>query len=227
MKYKAIIFDLFGTLVENVLSHQYRQMLIEITDILSIERDRFIEIWLGYSDHRMTGQMSNADCLVYVCNETGLEPSEETFRSCLNVFTDQVRFRLEPADTTLTVLSNIRERGYIIGLISNCSNEVSSLWNGSPLATVIQKQVFSCSVGMKKPDPEIYLMAAEKTGTTACECIFVDDRIEYLGGARNAGMTGVLIQDRTLYSSLSNPDDWDGYSVTSIPELETLLNIME
>ena len=227
MKYRTIIFDLFGTLIENMLSYQYREMLFEVSDILSIEQDWFINLWLEYSDDRMTGVMNNADCLSLVCNETGLEPSEETFRNCLNVFADQVRSRLAPTDTTLTVLSNLRERGYDIGLISNCSDEVSSLWNESTLATIIQDPVFSYSVGMKKPDQEIYLVAAEKTGATACECIFVDDSIEYLEGARKAGMHGVLIQDRTLNSSLSNPDDWDGYSVTSVVEMEALLNNME
>lgn len=61
MKYKAIYIDLFGTLVDNILSHQYRGILVEITTILSIEQNEFINSCLEYSDERMRGKMSNAD----------------------------------------------------------------------------------------------------------------------------------------------------------------------
>ena len=226
MRYKAIIFDLFGTLVKNLLSHQYREMLVEITDILLIEQDRFIDFWLAYSDDRMTGKMSNADCLSLICQETGLKPAEETFRHCLDDFTDQVRFRLEPPSVTLVTLVDLLKKGYEIGLISNCSDEVSFLWDNLPLSASIQYPIFSSSVGLKKPDPRIYHLAAGKMDAKPQECLFVDDSIEYLGGAMMAGMTGVLIQDRTLDSSHSNTDDWDGNTISSIRGLEILLDCM-
>ncbi|MBN2077145.1 MAG: HAD-IA family hydrolase [Dehalococcoidales bacterium] len=227
MKYKVIIFDLFGTLVKNVLSSEYREMLVEITDILSVEQDEFINLWLENSDDHMTGRINNADCLSLVCRKIGIEMKEELSGKCLEVFTDHVRLKLEPPASTLTTLSDLRERGYDIGLISNCSDEVSLLWNDSPLSSLIKDPVFSCSVGMKKPDIDIYLLAADKMRISPGECLFVDDSVEYLRGARQAGMTGVLIQDRTLNSSFSNPEDWDGYAINSIREMETLLNNLE
>ena len=227
MKYKAIIFDLFGTLVENLLSHQYQEMLVEITGILSIEQDEFINHWLEYSDERMTGQISNADCLNLICRKTGLIPTNKMLNDCRQVFTDHVRSRLKTPAGTLNTLSNLRERGYVIGLISNCSDEVSYLWHSSPLSSLIEEPVFSSSVGTKKPDSRIYLIAAENIGIKPEECIFVDDGLDYLGGARGVGMTGVLIRDKTLNSSFSNPDDWDGYAISSLSEMETLLNNIE
>jgi putative hydrolase of the HAD superfamily len=224
MKYKAIIFDLFGTLVENMLSSDYLQILVELTNILSVEQDKFINLWLEYSDERMTGKMNNTHCLNIVCRDLDMGVSEELFDNCLKVFTDRVRSRMEPPSITLATLANLHEKGYDIGLISNCSDEVPLLWDNSPLASVIQEPIFSCSIGLKKPDINIYLLAADKMRIHPGECLFVDDSVEYLRGARQAGMTGVLIQDRTLNSSFSNPEDWDGYAVNSIREMETLLN---
>ena len=182
MEYKAIIFDLFGTLVKNVLSSDYREMLVEISGILETESDRFINLWLEYSDDRMKGKISNSDCLDMVCRKIGVKPTHELSGKCMNIFTDQVRYRLEPPTTTLTVLSDLRERGYTIGLISNCSNEVPVLWDSSPLSEIIQEPVFSCSVGFQKPDRRIYQIAAEKMNTDPGECLFVDDNAEYLTG---------------------------------------------
>ena len=224
MKYKAIIFDLFGTLVENLLSYQYREMLVEITDILSTEQDEFINLWLENSDDHMKGKINNADCLSLVCRKIGIEMKEDLSGKCLEVFTHHVGPRLEPPAATLTTLSNLREREYIIGLISNCSDETPALWNSFPLASVVQVPVFSSSVGLKKPNPLIYHTTAKKLGVGPEECIFVDDNLEYLTGARETGMTGVLIQDESLNSSYSNPDDWDGYTISSLREMETLMD---
>ena len=80
----------------------------------------------------------------------------------MKVFTDHVRSRLESPAASLDTLSNLRERGYSVGLISNCSDETPVLWHGSPLASVIQYPVFSSSVGVKKPDQQIFLLATEK-----------------------------------------------------------------
>ncbi|UCC16413.1 MAG: HAD-IA family hydrolase [Dehalococcoidales bacterium] len=223
IKYKAIIFDLFGTLVENLLSHQYREMLVEITNILSLEQERFINLWLEYSEERMTGHISNANCLATVCRKFGLEITEDLSNNCMNVFTDCVRLRLEPPTTTLTALSDLRERGYTIGLTSNCSDEVPFLWDNSPLSEIIPDPVFSCSVGFQKPDRQIYQIAAEKMNTNPGECLFVDDNAEYLTGAMDAGMTGVLIQDRTLNSSISNVKKSTGYKIASLREMGALI----
>jgi putative hydrolase of the HAD superfamily len=227
MRYKAIIFDLFGTLVENLLAHQYRKILVEITTILSIEQNDFINFWLEYSDERMTGKISNMDCLSIVCQRMGLEISEELCTECMKVFTNRVMTRLEPSASTIIALSNLRTRGYGIGLISNCSDEVSLLWDNSPLATVIRDPVFSSSVGVKKPDQEIFLLTAEKMHVKPWECIFVDDSVDYLLGAEATGMNGLLIQDRTLNSSSNDPDSWDGYTISSIREMEILLGDLE
>ena len=224
MKYKAIIFDLFGTLVKNVLSSEYRTMLVDITEILSTDEDKFINLWLEYSDERMTGKMDNIHCLDIVCRDLSIRVSEQLLKNCMKVFMDHVSSRLEPSAASLNTLFNLREKGYHIGLIRNCSDETPALWHGSPLASVIQYPVFSCSVGTKKPDQQIFLLAAEKLNVHAGECLFVDDSVEYLRGARQAGMTGILIQDRTLNSSSNNPADWDGYAINSIREMETLLN---
>ena len=48
--------------------------------------------------------------------------------------------------------------------------------------------IFSCEVGMKKPDEAVYRLVLEKLGTPADTCIFIDDNAEYLKPARNIGM---------------------------------------
>lgn len=52
-----------------------------------------------------------------------------------------------------------------------------------------------------KPDPDLYLFAADKIGIPPCECIAVEDSPNGIKSAYGAGMNTVMIPD------LSQPDD--------------------
>jgi putative hydrolase of the HAD superfamily len=51
--------------------------------------------------------------------------------------------------------------------------------------------VISSDVGIRKPDPAIYLLAAEKLGLAPEVCVFVDDIATNLRPAREVGMAVV------------------------------------
>ena len=54
--------------------------------------------------------------------------------------------------------------------------------------------VFSCSVGMRKPDPRIYRLACEELGVEPEEAMFVGDGAnDELAGAERVGMKAVCI----------------------------------
>jgi epoxide hydrolase-like predicted phosphatase len=60
--------------------------------------------------------------------------------------------------------------------------------------------VISGEVGLRKPDPEIYALAAERLGVPAEETVFVDDLSTNVRAAAAAGMVGVhhTDPDRTI-----------------------------
>jgi epoxide hydrolase-like predicted phosphatase len=55
--------------------------------------------------------------------------------------------------------------------------------------------VISGEVGMRKPEPEIYLLAASRLGVAAAECVFVDDLAPNIRGAVAVGMVGIQHRD--------------------------------
>jgi len=54
--------------------------------------------------------------------------------------------------------------------------------------------VCSAEVGMAKPEPAIYLLAAERLGLEPSECVFVDDLDTNVEAARQVGMHAVLFR---------------------------------
>ena len=56
--------------------------------------------------------------------------------------------------------------------------------------------VWSCEdFGTTKSDPQIYLMAAQRLGTTVENCVFVDDNLTAVTTAKAAGMQTIAVYD--------------------------------
>ncbi len=99
---------------------------------------------------------------------------------------------LEPVEPMLAVLRQAPEVGIPTGLISNSwvmehyTDEIRELFD------VV---VISAEVGLHKPQPEIFRLAAEQIGLEPSDCVFVDDLRENCEGAEAVGMTAVLHRD--------------------------------
>ncbi|MDE2312674.1 MAG: HAD-IA family hydrolase, partial [Elusimicrobia bacterium] len=55
--------------------------------------------------------------------------------------------------------------------------------------------LLSYRLGLRKPEPEIYLSALRRAGVEAHEAAFIDDLKENVAGARKLGINGVLYKN--------------------------------
>ena len=83
-----------------------------------------------------------------------------------------------------------KSAGIRTGLISNSLGE--GRYDRSSFPELFDGVVISGEEGMHKPQPEIYLLGAERVGLPPQECVFVDDLRENCSGAEAVGMTAVL-----------------------------------
>ncbi|MEQ0560234.1 HAD-IA family hydrolase [Amycolatopsis sp. NEAU-NG30] len=86
-------------------------------------------------------------------------------------------------------LAGVRERGVRTALLSNAPGASEQVKN--TLFDYFDALVFSGEVGVAKPDPAVYVIAAERLGLPAMSCAFVDDSATNIRGAVQAGMVGV------------------------------------
>ncbi len=83
-------------------------------------------------------------------------------------------------------------RGVPTGLLSN------SWGGGYPhelFPDMFDAVVISAEVGMRKPEPRIFLHAAELLRLPPAECVFIDDIEQNITAAEGLGFTGVLHTD--------------------------------
>ncbi len=86
-------------------------------------------------------------------------------------------------------------RNYKVGMISNGSLDLEDvLHDHYEIDHLFDPIVNSARVGMAKPDPRIFRLAAEQMGVQPPACVHIDDIQRNVIGAREAGMHGIHYQ---------------------------------
>ncbi|MEU4540254.1 HAD-IA family hydrolase [Streptosporangium sp. NPDC023825] len=76
-----------------------------------------------------------------------------------------------------------------VALVSNATTRLEQDLAGQGLDGLADIVVNTARIGVAKPDPRVFLIAAERTGTSVQRCLFVDDTLANVAAAREAGMT--------------------------------------
>jgi putative hydrolase of the HAD superfamily len=125
---------------------------------------------------------------------------EQTIAQLLGVTADGLLGRaladLRPRPEVLDLVRRARAAGVPVGVLSNSwGSGKYDPYKGYDLTDNFDAVVISDEVGLRKPDPEIYLRTAAEMGVAAEECVFVDDTAANLPAAEKLGMAVVHFED--------------------------------
>jgi putative hydrolase of the HAD superfamily len=101
--------------------------------------------------------------------------------------------RMAPDERMFEGVAAARRAGIRTGLVSNSWGEEG--YDRTRFADLFDAVVISGEIGIRKPAPEIYALAAERLGREPARCVFVDDLAGNLKPAREIGMATVLHRD--------------------------------
>lgn len=212
---RAVIFDLFGTLVYPLDADLLNESIWEMAKAVKVDYERFREWWMVHAwSGRITGYFRTVEeTVAWICNELGHSPDRVQLARSAEIRWAFMARSISPRPDAVSALAAIAEHGMKLGLISDCSWEVPGIWTSTPFARFIEAPVFSCAVGLKKPDPEIYQTACRLLDISPHACLYVGDGFnEELAGALNAGMRAVLI--RPLGETPPKGIKWEGETWT-------------
>lgn len=226
---KAVIFDLFGTLVNNFSRTKYVENLNQMAQIMELDPVKFREQWIAIYDQRVMGFCrSPEECIDLICRFLKFAPTPEQISRASKIRLEFVKRVLVPREDTIRTLKELKSYGLNIGLLSDCSTEVPFLWPETEFAQLFDTTIFSCNESAKKPMPKIYISAAERLHTEVTDCVFVGDggSLE-LTGAQRIGMQPIRIsapQDAHPDAMQMEPDPWIGTTIHSLSELLPLFS---
>ncbi len=122
--------------------------------------------------------------------------AEPDYKSEIRLVLDHVSECMDKKEYAIPWIKSLKERGYKVLYLSNYSEYVMQakpeVLDFLPL---MDGGIFSCYVGMTKPDPRIYHRLCQEYGLVPEECVFIDDRPENVQAAMDYGMKGVCFND--------------------------------
>jgi HAD superfamily hydrolase (TIGR01549 family) len=121
-------------------------------------------------------------------------------------------------ERTAETLDELRRRGYRLGVISNADGRAEQALVAVGLRPHFELVIDSGLVGIDKPDPRIFHLAAERMGIDPADAVYVGDIYEIdVQGARAAGMRAILIDP--LWK-------WDDKDCERIRGIHDLLDVL-
>ena len=182
---KAIVFDCFGVLTTDIW--------LAFCDSLPSGTNLAEASALNKAYDR--GTINQQQFIDGVKELTGYEPPDIDKLSADDMIKNE---------TLLDLIRQLKST-YKIGLMSN----ISSDWITRSFLTLDEQELFDTMVlsyetGMIKPDPRMYILACERLRVAPGEALMVDDREQYVEGAREVGMSGIVYEDMHSFKQQLN-----------------------
>ncbi|MFR4351269.1 MAG: beta-phosphoglucomutase [Roseburia sp.] len=195
MATKGFIFDLDGVIVFTDRFHYqaWKQMADRIgiyfdetinNRLRGVSRMESLEIIL----ERYEGKPLSAEE-----KEQLAEEKNETYRRLLNSMMPG-----DVSDEVRATLAALKDAGYLLAIGSSSKN-AKFILERVALTGAFDAISDGTNITRSKPDPEVFLKAAEFLGLQAAECGVIEDAYAGIDAAKVANMTAIAIGDATSY----------------------------
>ncbi len=218
MKPQAIIFDMDGTLMNNNPYHfkawqafyqKYNRTLSLEDYKTEISGHTSVEIFQTFFGKEMTPEEITTHA-----NEKNL------------LYRELYKPYIKPIDGLLPLLNNIKAAGIIMNIATSGSPaNVRFMFEHIPIASYFAHVVDASEVVHGKPDPEIFLKAAQYAGADPTKCIAFEDSLAGVASAKGAGMKVIGITTMETAEDLKDTDAViTDYTEVSVAMLEKLFD---
>lgn len=190
MNYKGIIFDLDGVICHTDKYHY--QAWKKLADRLGIYFDETINNRL-----RGVSRMESLNIILERADKTYTEQEKEAFATEKNEVYKELLKQMTPEELSPEVkdtLEALRNKGILLSIGSSSKN-AGFILNRLGLGDFFDAVSDGNNISHSKPDPEVFLKAAEFLKLPASECLVVEDAEAGLLAAKNGGMDSAAIGD--------------------------------
>ncbi len=210
-KFKAIIFD-YGKVLSLPPTQQQWQ---ELSTRFGKPLQEFQRIYWGNREELDRGTLDNAAYWKKVGADCGLNISDAEAEALIEH--DNAQWTNEnPA--MLALARDLHKAGYKTAILSNMEHRMLAAMR-SKLAWLneFDVQIYSCEVGVVKPEAAIYELCCQRLGCAPQEALFLDDKKVNTEGAKRAGMQSYV------YHSATDEVMLTGEVEITVPELRAML----
>lgn len=184
MTIKAIVFDIGGVLVKKI----YRKLIEEISSRYNIDLEELKSFASPeWKEKTMQGKITEAEHFEHIAKHFNILLTKEQAEKDLR--------KIEIINDVWLIINKL-EGKYKLAILSDQGKLGAKIREEAlQLSKRFDPILYSCDVGVNKPDPKIFKLFLEKINLPANECIFIDDFEENIEAARKEGMEAILFKD--------------------------------
>ncbi len=176
----ALIFDMDGVLVDNHSWHFEAFAEFGKRHGLDIRKEEFSKHF-GSTNHVIMSSLFNNTISEAQIAAYGKE-KESIYREMYRPF-------IKPVGGLAAFLKSVSGKGIPIALATSAPHEnVKFTLEATGLSNYFGVKTDSSMVTLGKPDPQVYVVTAEKLGVQPADCVVFEDSIPGILSAKNAGM---------------------------------------
>ena len=178
---KALIFDMDGTIVDNMGVHTAVWLDVLAEFGVKITASEFQATVAGMTNPETLRKLVNPEMTDTQAAEIARR-KEERYR-------EQYRTKMQSVKGLLPLLQQAREGGMCLAVATAAGSEnVEFIMNGLQLWDYFDAVVGADDVARGKPHPDLFLLAAERIGVPPENCLVFEDALTGIEAARRAGM---------------------------------------
>ena len=187
---RAIIFDFWGTLVENGI---HPSPVNQVKYLLRL-RMPFREFVVRFEEAMMTKPYNDLnEAFTAVCQEFKVNPHSYMLEKLVGMW-NKNELLGKPFFEVIEILQYLKDSGYKIGLISNTNPTIQRVLDKYDLAKYFDVIILSYEEGILKTNTEFYDRIIDRLQVSKEDAIVIGDSIQTdVLGARAAGINSILL----------------------------------
>lgn len=202
MKYKAIIFDLDGVLCSTDKYHY--QAWKQLADSIDVYFDETI-------NNRLRGisRMSSLNIILECAKHLYTPAEKERMAEQKNEIYKKLLYQMSPADLSKevrTTLDALRAKGVLLA-IGSSSRNTPLILERLGLAGYFDAVSDGNNITRSKPDPEVFLKAAQYLHLAPEDCLVVEDAAAGIDAAAAGGFSSAGLGEASRHTKVTYPID--------------------
>jgi putative hydrolase of the HAD superfamily len=188
-KIKAIVFD-YG----KVISHPPAQgVMDEIAALAGISRELFEPLYHKFRGDYDRGKSAVTGFYRNILNELNIKANDETISKMGELDLNSWK-QINPG--TVKLMEEIKQAGFLLGILSNMPFDfLKYARENFPVIGLPHVGIFSCEIGLIKPEKAIYEKLLSAMSCQGSELVFFDDVPENVEKALELGIKARIWQD--------------------------------
>lgn len=218
---KVLLFDLDQTILNrNESLNKFLNWQINFMQLVPLKfKESFIQRFIELDDNGRVWKDQVYSQLIQEFNITNYSTDD-----LLNTYTQDFNKFSIAFDQAEQIIKSLHLNGYILGLISNGKSPFQEHnFYALGLQEYFSILVVSEAIGLRKPEPEIFLYACQQLNCATTDCIFIGDNpTADITDAKNVGMHTIHFQPKKTECCVNADEHIQHYR-----ELEPAINRIE